>query len=186
MRGTLVAAVAAAALIATAVANAAPSCPGPGCGPAGNFTIPVPKTGKAAFYVVTITGKAPKVSAVGAAVMGRSVTGNVEMAGFAPKPKVKGGKVTIKLYFAIANPKSRLKLSARASTAGIGLEAFVSPLLPNPSPPVVKQESPAKFDRDYHALFGLGLAWLQDWESHSPPPGTKASDVILQLIGFGS
>jgi hypothetical protein len=183
MRGLVVAVVAGAALLATGVANAGPSCPGRGCAPIGRFRIPVPQMGEAAFYVVTITGQASKVSAVGAAVLGQSVTGNREMAAFAPKPTVKAGKATIRFYVAIANPKSRLKASARAVAAAIGLEAFASPLLLSPSPPVVKQETRTKFADDYDS-FGALAKWLQYWESYSSTHRT-AQDVMHAILAVG-
>lgn len=179
------------ALVGVSSAAGAPSaCPGPGCAPIGTFSIPLPATGKASFFIVTITGQAVATPTIGAVINGPGLTGNEEMAGFAPKPIVKSGKATVKFYLAVANPKSKLKNTMRlpAASAGgsVGLEAFGgSGQLTNPGTPDVQQVPVKVFDNDYHALFGAGLAWLEDWESKSPPPGTKVSDIIKGILAFG-
>ena len=186
----LVLAAAVALVGATSAAGAPPTCPGPGCAPIGTFSIPLPPTGKASFFVVTITGQATATPTIGAAINGPGLTGNEEIAGFAPKPVVKDGKATVKFYFAVANPKTKLKYTVRvpAAAAGgaVGFEAFGgSGQLTSPGPPEVQQVPVKVFDNDYHALFGAGLAWLSDWENHSPPPGTKVSTIITGILVYG-
>jgi hypothetical protein len=179
---------------APAAVGSTGSCPGPGCVPIGSFSVPLPATGKASFFIVTISGHAATTPTIGVNINGSVLTGNREVAGFAPKPVVKSGTATVKFYLAVANPKSKLSKTVRlparcAPTCGRTPPLFQvfggSGQLTNPVKPDVQQVPVKVFADHYHGLFKLGFAWLQDWESHSPPPGTKPSDVITAILVFG-
>ena len=188
MKGGLLVVTAAAALVASGSATAAPaSCPGPGCLPLGSFTIPLPAKGKAAFYVVTIAGKGTGAPVVGAALNNTSLTGFEEMAAFATKPTVKNGTVTVSFYIGIANPKSRLKYGIREPAAarggGVDVAAFSNPGLTNPGPPRVTEEPAGRFESTEKSL-EKKETWGQFWEGMSPDTPPTLPQLFLAFFGL--
>ncbi len=171
-----------------ALAGAAPalgarhvSCPGPGCMPAGTFSMKLPAPGKATFYAVTITGKATKAPTVGFAIT-TPLAKTLEATASGPKPTVKSGVVTVKLYFSIGNTGKRTVSKLAAATADVSFGAYANPPLQNPITTVAPITC-TTFDGSYG---GLDVLVKEVWGGGSPPPDwVIALHKNLKLGGCG-
>ncbi len=109
-----------AAIVLPASGTAAPSsCPGPGCMPAGTFSLP---TAKPKYYAVTISGKASKAVPIALSINGPGAPTNTLITAFEGKPVVKGAVETATIYMAVT-PRSKKAAFATAASS-IQFEEF--------------------------------------------------------------
>jgi len=181
LRLAVIAAVLALAGAAQALGARQISCPGPGCMPAGTFSMKLPAPGKATFYAVTITGKGTKAPTIGLAIT-TPLAKPLEAAVSEAKPTVKGGVVTEKLYFSFGNTGARTVSGLVAATADVTFGAYANPPLQSPSATVAPISCSA-YDGSYA---GLDILVREVWGGGSPPPDwVIAAHKNLKLGGCG-
>ncbi len=165
-------------VVGTATAGAAPraSCPGPGCMPVGMFSIPLPASGKAAFYKVTVTGTAAKPTVVSLSIMGATPKGPYTAAAVESKPVVKNGKEQATIFMSVSTKPHKTAFAAAASSLtfeGFAPSGQLSGATAKATPvscPVFKKSYPK------------APLWENFWSDASNNVAPDAVQLIIQAI----
>jgi hypothetical protein len=168
-------------LAAPAAGGGAKSCPGPGCLPAGSFSIPAPAAGKISFYEITFTGKATAAPVIAVAATAPLQGKNIAVAAVEGKGKIAGGVAKVTILLGASNVAGRGIASAAGET--LSFEGFAPAGTFSPEGyPSVKPTAPAKFDNDYRALENLGFSWQQFWLGGNSKSRDVAEGILANQI----